>query len=140
MDKQIIRVSERLHACAVQGRDNLKFCCRVSMLEIYNEVISDLLAPPGGAAGAGVNLQVREDMKRGCYVEELSEEIVQNGEGHSYLVERWAAGNFGSAKCAKQSQLSCGWLMHRACSAMEVLTTCHNDHTTVGTENSTAWQ
>jgi kinesin family protein 15 len=43
------------------------------MLEIYNEVITDLLAP------SATNLQIREDIKAGCYVEGLSEEIVQNG-------------------------------------------------------------
>jgi kinesin family protein 15 len=43
------------------------------MLEIYNEVITDLINP------AGTNLQIREDIKRGCYVEDLSEHTVQNG-------------------------------------------------------------
>lgn len=36
-----------------QGRDRLKFCCRCSMLEIYNEVITDLLNP------SATNLQAR---------------------------------------------------------------------------------
>jgi hypothetical protein len=44
------------------------------MLEIYNEVITDLLNPSGS------NLQIREDIKRGCYVEDLSEQLIQNGE------------------------------------------------------------
>lgn len=48
-----------------QGRDRLKFCCRCSMLEIYNEVITDLLNPSatnlqvrvaGGASSAGSHL------------------------------------------------------------------------------------
>jgi hypothetical protein len=43
------------------------------MLEIYNEVITDLINP------AGTNLQIREDIKRGCYVEDLSEHTIQNG-------------------------------------------------------------
>jgi hypothetical protein len=43
------------------------------MLEIYNEVITDLLNPSGS------NLQIREDIKRGCYVEDLSESLIQNG-------------------------------------------------------------
>lgn len=43
------------------------------MLEIYNEVITDLLNP------SATNLQIREDIKRGCYVEDLSEQLVQNG-------------------------------------------------------------
>jgi hypothetical protein len=44
------------------------------MLEIYNEVITDLLNPEA------TNLQIREDIKRGCYVEDLSSHSVQNGE------------------------------------------------------------
>lgn len=56
-----------------QCHENLTFCCRVSMLEIYNEVITDLLNP------AATNLQIREDIKRGCYVEDLSEHLIQNG-------------------------------------------------------------
>lgn len=44
------------------------------MLEIYNEVITDLLNP------SATNLQIREDIKRGCYVEDLSEQLIQNGE------------------------------------------------------------
>ncbi|KIZ03519.1 Kinesin-like protein [Monoraphidium neglectum] len=67
-----------------QGRDRLKFCCRCSMLEIYNEVITDLLNP------TATNLQVREDVKRGCYVEGLSEEIVQNVEDAMRLLRRGA--------------------------------------------------
>ena len=63
----------------MQGHDALKFSCRVSMLEIYNEVITDLFNP------AATNLQIREDIKRGCYVEGLSEEGVQNCKSHCTL-------------------------------------------------------
>ncbi|CAE7194383.1 psuG [Symbiodinium sp. CCMP2592] len=44
--------------------------CRCSFLEIYKEQITDLLEP------ANTNLQVREDMNRGVYVERLSEVTV----------------------------------------------------------------
>lgn len=64
--------------CAVQCHENLTFSCRCSMLEIYNEVITDLINP------AGTNLQIREDIKRGCYVEDLSEHTVQNGTQHRH--------------------------------------------------------
>lgn len=57
----------------MQCHENLTFCCKCSMLEIYNEVITDLINP------AGTNLQIREDIKRGCYVEDLSEHTIQNG-------------------------------------------------------------
>jgi len=46
---------------------------RGSFLEIYNETITDLLKPSSG------NLNLREDMKRGCYVDNLTEQIVLNG-------------------------------------------------------------
>lgn len=55
------------------------------MLEIYNEVITDLLNP------GATNLQIREDMKKGCFVENLSEQLIQNGEGAA--AESRAAGN-----------------------------------------------
>ncbi|CAE7701815.1 KIF15 [Symbiodinium sp. CCMP2456] len=44
--------------------------CRCSFLEIYKEQVTDLLEP------ANTNLQVREDMNRGVYVERLSEVTV----------------------------------------------------------------
>ncbi|KAL9171539.1 hypothetical protein ABFS82_04G215700 [Erythranthe guttata] len=47
--------------------EKLKFTCRCSFLEIYNEQILDLLDP------SSVNLQIREDSKKGVYVENLTE-------------------------------------------------------------------
>ncbi len=58
----------------LQGRDQLRYNCRCSCLEIYNETITDLLNP--GAS----NLQLRDDQSRGVYVEGLSEREVVNGE------------------------------------------------------------
>ncbi|KAJ4954851.1 hypothetical protein NE237_011634 [Protea cynaroides] len=48
----------------------LKYQCRCSLLEIYNEQITDLLDPNQR------NLQIREDVKTGVYVENLTEEFV----------------------------------------------------------------
>ncbi|KAK6914368.1 Kinesin motor domain [Dillenia turbinata] len=48
----------------------LKYQCRCSFLEIYNEQITDLLDPNQK------NLQIREDVKTGVYVENLTEECV----------------------------------------------------------------
>lgn len=42
--------------------------------QIYNESIIDLLKPGSS------NLQLREDVTRGCFVDGLSEEIILNGE------------------------------------------------------------
>ncbi|XP_031278426.1 kinesin-like protein KIN-12A [Pistacia vera] len=48
----------------------LNYQCRCSFLEIYNEQITDLLDP------SQRNLQIREDVKSGVYVENLTEEYV----------------------------------------------------------------
>ncbi|PIA35824.1 hypothetical protein AQUCO_03400014v1 [Aquilegia coerulea] len=48
----------------------LQYQCRCSFLEIYNEQITDLLDPTQR------NLLIREDVKSGVYVENLTEELV----------------------------------------------------------------
>ncbi|KAL2652994.1 hypothetical protein R1flu_021122 [Riccia fluitans] len=53
----------------IQETPSREFLLRVSYLEIYNEVINDLLDP------AGQNLRVREDAQ-GTYVEGIKEEVV----------------------------------------------------------------
>lgn len=52
--------------------EQLKFMCKCSFLEIYNEQILDLLDP------ATANLQMREDARKGVYVENLSEVEVKS--------------------------------------------------------------
>ncbi|KAJ4838363.1 Kinesin-like protein KIN-7E [Turnera subulata] len=53
----------------IQETPGREFLLRVSYLEIYNEVINDLLDP------AGQNLRIREDAQ-GTYVEGIKEEVV----------------------------------------------------------------
>ncbi|KAG2240151.1 hypothetical protein Bca52824_091033 [Brassica carinata] len=53
----------------IQNTPGREFLLRVSYLEIYNEVINDLLDP------TGQNLRVRED-SQGTYVEGIKEEVV----------------------------------------------------------------
>ncbi|KAL2460089.1 Kinesin motor family protein [Abeliophyllum distichum] len=53
----------------IQDTPGCEFLLRVSYLEIYNEVINDLLDP------TGQNLRVREDAQ-GTYVEGIKEEVV----------------------------------------------------------------
>lgn len=53
----------------IQETPNREFLLRVSYLEIYNEVINDLLNP------AGQNLRIREDAQ-GVFVEGIKEEVV----------------------------------------------------------------
>ncbi|RDX83173.1 Kinesin-like protein KIN-12B, partial [Mucuna pruriens] len=50
----------------------LNYQCRCSFLEIYNEQIMDLLDP------SQRNLQIREDVKSGVYVENLTEQHVSS--------------------------------------------------------------
>ncbi|XVF65388.1 hypothetical protein PTKIN_Ptkin09bG0244600 [Pterospermum kingtungense] len=71
------RVFERLFACINEEQikhadKQLKYQCRCSFLEIYNEQITDLLDPNQR------NLQIREDVKSGVYVENLTEEYVSS--------------------------------------------------------------
>ncbi|KAF5727235.1 hypothetical protein HS088_TW22G00924 [Tripterygium wilfordii] len=58
----------RIQAEEESRRDEkLKYNCKCSFLEIYNEQIADLLDP------SSTNLLLREDIKKGVYVENLSE-------------------------------------------------------------------
>eukprot|EP00762_Andalucia_godoyi_P005586 ANDGO_00512.mRNA.1 Kinesin-like protein KIN-7L len=51
-----------------------EFLVRVSYLEIYNEVVRDLLSPQSGP------LKIHEDVDRGIFVGDLKEEVVMNAE------------------------------------------------------------
>ncbi|CAM8960877.1 unnamed protein product [Rhodiola kirilowii] len=53
----------------IQETPNREFLLRLSYLEIYNEVVNDLLNP------AGQNLRIRED-SQGTFVEGIKEEVV----------------------------------------------------------------
>lgn len=65
--------------------ERCKFLVRASYLQIYNEVISDLLKPES------TNLSVREDKRRGVHVEGLSEWVVRTPADVYTLMERGAA-------------------------------------------------
>nr|CCA15231.1 kinesinlike protein putative [Albugo laibachii Nc14] len=62
-----------------------RFLVRASYLQIYNETISDLLKPERN------NLTIREDKKRGVFVEGLSEWVVRSPEEIYGLMERGGA-------------------------------------------------
>ncbi|KAG6785287.1 hypothetical protein POTOM_011017 [Populus tomentosa] len=65
------RLFDRINEEQIKHTDKqLKYQCRCSFLEIYNEQITDLLDP------GQRNLQIREDMQTGVYVENLREEYV----------------------------------------------------------------
>ena len=61
-----------------------KFLVRASYLQIYNEVISDLLKPER------TNLHIREDKRRGVFVEGLSEWVVRTPKEVYGLMQRGA--------------------------------------------------
>lgn len=57
---------------ASNDSQHFEYLIRCSYLEIYNEQIMDLLDP------SQINLHIREDIKKGVYVEGLQEEVVQS--------------------------------------------------------------
>jgi len=61
-----------------------EYLIRCSYLEIYNEQILDLLEP------TSVNLHIREDIKKGVYVEGLQEEVVSSAEDMISLIQHGA--------------------------------------------------
>ena len=64
-----------------------KFIIRAAYLQIYNEMISDLLKPNN----PNKNLNIREDKKKGLYVEHLSEWAVRAPSDIYSLLERGAS-------------------------------------------------
>lgn len=85
------------------------YTCRASFLEVHNERIFDLLEPASSSAGAGASgaLQLREDSKRGIYVEGLSEELVRTAGDCTALMERGiAARRVGETALNRESSRS----------------------------------
>jgi len=74
---------------------------KCSFLEIYNEQIIDLLEP------ASVNLHVREDIKKGVYVEGLVEEIINSHRDMVLLIARGTKNrHVGSTSMNRESSRS----------------------------------
>lgn len=67
------------------SNSNTKFIIRASYLQLYNENISDLLKPEKQ------NLTIREDKKRGIYVDNLSDWVVRNPNDIYALLEQGAS-------------------------------------------------
>ncbi|XP_073040513.1 kinesin-like protein KIN-12E isoform X1 [Primulina eburnea] len=87
--------------------EKLKFTCKCSFLEIYNEQIIDLLDP------SSVNLQIREDTKKGVYVDNLTEvEVTSAREVIQQLIQgaanrKVAATNMNIASSRSHSVFTC---------------------------------
>ncbi len=80
-----VSVHDNKHGLLLQrvGRE-LRFLCKVSLLEIYQEVITDLLQSTTS------RLVIREDLRKGIYVEGLSEEVVTTGKsGKIVALDPW---------------------------------------------------
>eukprot|EP01028_Stygiella_incarcerata_P011389 TRINITY_DN6437_c1_g1_i1.p1 TRINITY_DN6437_c1_g1~~TRINITY_DN6437_c1_g1_i1.p1 ORF type:complete len:1007 (-),score=355.63 TRINITY_DN6437_c1_g1_i1:282-3302(-) len=75
-----------------------RFLVRASYLQIYNEVISDLLKPERR------NLQIREDKKRGVFVEGLSEWVVRSPQEVYGLMQR--GGSVRATGTTRMNELS----------------------------------
>uniref|UniRef100_K3X326 Kinesin motor domain-containing protein n=1 Tax=Globisporangium ultimum (strain ATCC 200006 / CBS 805.95 / DAOM BR144) TaxID=431595 RepID=K3X326_GLOUD len=67
----------------IENCDDRDFLLRVSFVEIYNEVVKDLL----NSSEKGNNLKLREDPRKGVYVE-CKEEIITNYENILQLLEQ----------------------------------------------------
>ena len=61
----------------IRGESRVNYLVRASYLQVYNEVVSDLLKP-AGEGSKSQSLTIREDSKRGVYVEGLSEWVVRS--------------------------------------------------------------
>eukprot|EP00656_Telonema_subtile_P050471 TRINITY_DN6542_c0_g1_i1.p1 TRINITY_DN6542_c0_g1~~TRINITY_DN6542_c0_g1_i1.p1 ORF type:complete len:842 (-),score=356.70 TRINITY_DN6542_c0_g1_i1:123-2648(-) len=86
---------------AVQAGPGRKFLVRAAYLQIYNEAISDLLKPDRQ------NLSIREDKKKGIYVEHLSEWVVRSPEEVYALMKTGAsARTVAATKANTQSSRS----------------------------------
>ncbi|KAF6004254.1 hypothetical protein F1559_004361 [Cyanidiococcus yangmingshanensis] len=82
-------------------RSATRYLVRCSYLEVYNEVVTDLLDPLSS------NLAIREDFRNGVSVEGLSEEIVPNAEECLRVLERGLANrHIGSTSMNRESSRS----------------------------------
>ncbi|XP_062214569.1 kinesin-like protein KIN-12G [Phragmites australis] len=91
----------------IRRDEKLRFTCKCSFLEIYNEQILDLLNPNA------VNLHIREDAKKGVHVENLTEHEISNArEAMQQLIEgaanrKVAATNMNRASSRSHSVFTC---------------------------------
>jgi hypothetical protein len=79
-------IREIFHYIQAQASPTVRFLVRASYLQIYNEIISDLLKPERH------NLTIREDKKRGVFVEGLSEWVVRSPNEVYSLLRRGGEG------------------------------------------------
>ncbi|XP_033509839.1 kinesin-like protein KIN-12C isoform X2 [Nicotiana tomentosiformis] len=106
------RIFEYLFTRIGQEEDNrknerLKYSCKCSFLEIYNEQITDLLEP------SSTNLMLREDLKKGVYVENLTEVSVSSVDDILRILlqgaanRKMAATHMNTESCRSHSVFTC---------------------------------
>jgi len=78
----IPRMVDTIFEYITQADDNVEFTLKVSMLEIYNERVRDLLNT------AKDNLAVREDKQHGVFIEELTEIFIENPDEIHNLIKK----------------------------------------------------
>ncbi|KAK1394515.1 kinesin-like protein KIN-12E [Heracleum sosnowskyi] len=87
--------------------EKIRYTCKCSFLEIYNEQILDLLDP------SSINLQIREDTKKGVYVDNLTEvEVSSSRDVLQQLVQgsanrKVASTNMNRASSRSHSVFTC---------------------------------
>lgn len=87
----------------VMSGQDVEYLVKASFLEIYQEQVIDLLS----GAVEGFNLQLREDLKRGVYVEGLIEEIVGSiGDTYELLKTGTCNRHVGATSMNKESSRS----------------------------------
>jgi len=88
-------------AKANESDENIEYILKCSYLEIYKEVIIDLLDPQAE------NLHIREDIKKGVYVEGLIEETADSANDLMEVLKRGAVNrHIGSTAMNKESSRS----------------------------------
>lgn len=92
----------------LQHGERVEFLCRCSFLEIYNEQIFDLLDP------ASIGLSLREDLKKGVFVDGLLERDVASARD-AYRVgcknQRKCSENKGNVKIISCSRNTFLWFL-----------------------------
>jgi kinesin family protein 15 len=100
----IPRVMEHMFeriAAAKASDSSLECAVRASYLEVYNETLADLLDASGGQP------VVREDMSRGVYVENLTEEPAETAVAVTSILQRGARNrHIGATSMNKESSRS----------------------------------
>ena len=91
-------IEEIFNYIEMYSSSDTKFMVRASYLQIYNESISDLLKPDK------ISLQIREDKKRGVFVESLSEWAVRSPSDIYTLLQRGAG--VRATACTKMNDVS----------------------------------